>query len=242
LSAIGAIAKAAPTIQSPPPRSGTSRRDQADVDQLAVHGRPPVLDVEGRVERVADCAHHAARREDQPKDADHAEQAGVLRNVAERRFQRFPPGFGQRDVFGDEVDDVFAGGLRPLDQAERSGGEDDQREQREQRVVGDRRGQLRALIVEVLGHAAPQQLAQMASGGSPAHRTMITSWAEPTRVPNLVPSLSRPRTRGTPSAAIWDHERVPYDPPTRIRVPASFCAARARHSAALSATGEALDE
>ena len=141
-------------------RTEAERRDgehQPEVDQLSFEERARLLHIPNLVERGTQRGHHPARRVDQADDGDQTEPGCAAR----RAEQQLPdvPGAARRQwqIPDDRVDDVGARAGGVQDQAAGAGEHDRQREQREQHVIRDRRGMLRAAVPGELRQRPLQQ-------------------------------------------------------------------------------------
>ena len=133
-------------------------QQQREINQLAPHERTPMIVIPRCVQAVPQRAHHPRRAPDQPEYADQPDRRAPLRNRVDQRLQIFPPRplrdrqRRQQRVYHPVVQ-LLVGQNQPRDRDH----QDRQREDREQDVVGHRRRQLRAVVVEELLHRALRQ-------------------------------------------------------------------------------------
>ena len=141
------------------------------------------------------ASHHAARSDQQTHCAGHAEAGRMVRDVGQQRIQVAPAGVrAQRRALEHEVDHLVACGRAVEQEPEPADAEDHEREQRQQRVVGDRRSALRATVLEELAQRASRKRARERRRPGHASDLPIARAARARRVRRLT-SAPRPYSR-----------------------------------------------
>lgn len=126
--------------------------DESEIDQFAAHEGPSKFEVPDAVESKAQGGHHAGGGPDQTEDGDDANGGASTGNRVDERLEVFAAGPGlQWQQIKDSVNRILADAVVGEQESDNGDQEDRERKDREEDVVGDRGGELWAVVVKELG-------------------------------------------------------------------------------------------